>query len=77
MSAVFHWNEEVEDITGADGKPSLEFRWSIAITFESTCYPLTSRGYVGYKSGTLQTHLKEVHPGTKLPYALYKVLHRK
>ena len=53
MSVVFHLNEEAEDITGADGKASLEFRWNRAITFESTCYPITSRGYAGYKSGTL------------------------
>ena len=77
MSAAFHRNDEVENITGVDGKPSLEFRWNSAITFASTCYPVAPRGYAGYKSGTLQQYLKEVHPGTKLPYALYKVSDRR
>ena len=38
---------------------------------------MTLRGYAGYKSGTLHQHLKEVYPGTKLPYALYKVSDRR
>ena len=77
MCAAFYRNDEVKDITGANGKPSLEFRWNRTITFESTCYPVTSRGYSGFKSGTLQQHLKDIHPGTNVPYALFKVSDRK
>ena len=76
MHAAFFTNIDVDDISCADGKAPLVFRWNRAMKIEFSKCTKVSRGYAGYKT-VIKDHLKKEHPHTKLPYLMYKVDDRK